>query len=133
MKHLQAMISLTEHLWKSLTNTDYPIMSFKPNFIYHQVLNVIFYSIDCIYTIFFLFYIFNFIIYFRLNGQTSIHLLDRVIVQPLNRMLVQSEPNSHAKYVHFEPSQVVVGLGTSKDFHVVRASNHFLQFIILMR
>ena len=55
-----------------------------------------------------------------LKRQTSIHLLDEVLVQPL-RMLVQSEPHSHTEYVHFEPSPVMVSLGRIKDFHVVRA------------
>jgi hypothetical protein len=57
-----------------------------------------------------------------LKRQTSIHLLDEVLVQPL-RMLVQSEPHSHTEYVHFEPSPVMVSLGRIKDFRVVRAVN----------
>ena len=55
-----------------------------------------------------------------INSATSIHPLYRVLVQPL-RMLVQSEPHSHTEYVHFEPGPIMVLLGRSKDFHVVRA------------
>jgi hypothetical protein len=97
-------------------------MSFKPDCMYKtQVLNVIFYSIDYLYTISFLNCIFHLIILFAgLKRQTSIHLLYEVLVQPL-RMLVQSEPHSHTEYVHFEPSPVMVSLGRIKDFHVVRA------------
>ena len=56
----------------------------------------------------------------------NIHsLLYEVPVQPL-RMLVQSEPHSLTEYVHFEPSPVMVCLGSIKDFHVVRAIVGFL-------
>ena len=98
-------------------------MSFKPDCIYHlKVLNVIFYSIDYLYTISFLFHILFSLFISGLKRQTSIHLLyDEVFVQPLSRMLVQSEPHSHMEYVHFEPSPVMVSLGSIKDFYVVRA------------
>ena len=101
-------------------------MSFKPDFIYHsKVLNVIFYSIDYLYTISFLFFILFSLFILGLKRQTSIHLLYEVFVQPLSRMLVQSEPHSHTEYVHFEPSPVMVSLGRFKDFHVVRADDSF--------
>ncbi|CAN5590059.1 hypothetical protein BH23THE1_BH23THE1_33780 [soil metagenome] len=54
-----------------------------------------------------------------LKRQTSIHLLNEVLVQPL-RILVQSEPRSHTEHVNFEPILVMVSLA-EKDFHVVRA------------
>ncbi|CAN5799138.1 hypothetical protein BH23THE1_BH23THE1_29870 [soil metagenome] len=69
-------------------------MSVEPDFIYHsKVLNVIFYSIDYLYTIpsYFVFFISLFFV--GLKRQTSIHLLNEVLVQLL-RMLVQSEPPS---------------------------------------
>ncbi len=56
-----------------------------------------------------------------LKRQTSIHLLDEVLVQPL-RMLVQSEPRSHTEHVNFEPILVMVTMA-EKDFHVVRADS----------
>jgi hypothetical protein len=42
--------------------------------------------------------------------------------------LVQSEPHSHTEYVHFEPSPVMVSLGSIKDFHVVRALSYFTRY-----
>ena len=104
-------------------------MSFKPDFIYNpKVLNVIFYSIDYLYPFSFLFHILFSSFILGLKRQTSIHLLSEVLVQPL-RMLVQSEPHSHTEYVHFEPSPVMVSLGSIKDFHVVRAKHIFYKYL----
>ncbi|CAN5868465.1 hypothetical protein BH23THE1_BH23THE1_30080 [soil metagenome] len=113
-----------------MTITGDPIVSFKPNFIYcYYILNVIFYSIDYLCEVSFSFLYFSFHYFFvGLKRQTSIHLLNEVLVQPL-RMLVQLEPHSHTEYVHFEPSPVMISLGRIKDFHVVRARN-LLCFLI---
>jgi hypothetical protein len=119
-KHLKNYFKLSS--MKIFYHNRLSIMSFKPDCMYQtKILNVIFYSIDYLYTISFLIRISHFILLFAgLKRQTSIHLLYEVLVQQL-RMLVQSESHSHTEYVHFEPSPVMVSLGSIKDFHVVRA------------
>ena len=100
-------------------------MSFKPDFVYQtKVFNVIFYSIDYLFRISFLFYILFSLFYVGLKA-ANIHSPSclRGSLQSL-RMLVQSEPHSHTEYVHFEPSLVIVPhFGSIKDFHVVGAVN----------
>jgi hypothetical protein len=86
------------------------------------MLSFIVYTVFILFSFYFVFLFSLFILGFK--QQTSIFLLNKVFVQPL-RMLVQSEPHSHAEYVHFEPSPVMVSLGRIKDFHVVRAKLYY--------
>jgi hypothetical protein len=118
MGHLQAIdLSLNEHPWKSFTTTGYPIMSFKPDFIYlPNVLNVIFYSIDYLYLFSFLFHILFSLFILGLKRRTSIHFLFEVLVQPLSRMLVQSEPHSHRSMFTLNLAQLWLALAALKIF-----------------